>query len=51
MFEDQRVRLHELCEQIHEVSKSMIDKILTKHLHYHKVCVRWVPKMLTEDHK
>lgn len=51
MLDDRRVTVRELCERIPEVSKSTIDKILTEHLHYRKVCARWVPKMLTEDHK
>ena len=37
MLEDRHVTVRELCERIPEVSKSTIDKILTKHLHYHEV--------------
>ena len=51
MLEDRRMTVCELHERIPEVSKSTIDKILIKHLHYRKVCARWFPKMLTEDHK
>ena len=51
MSEDRHVTVCELCKRIPEVSKSTIDKILTKHLHYRKVYARWVPKMITEVHK
>lgn len=51
MLEDRRVTVRELCEKIPEVSKTTIDKILTEHLGYSKVCARWVPKMLTADHQ
>ncbi|GFV80322.1 HTH_48 domain-containing protein [Trichonephila clavipes] len=51
MLEDRRTTVRELCEKIPEVSKTTIDKILTERLGYSKVCARWVPKMLTADHK
>ncbi|GFT47727.1 histone-lysine N-methyltransferase SETMAR [Trichonephila clavipes] len=51
MLEDRRTTVRELCEKDSEVSKTTIDKILTEHLGYSKVCARWVPKMLTADHK
>ncbi|GFW78978.1 histone-lysine N-methyltransferase SETMAR [Trichonephila clavipes] len=44
MLEDRRTTVRELCEKIPEVSKTTIDKILTEHLGYSKVCARWVPK-------
>lgn len=51
MLKDRRVTVRELCEMIPDVSKTTIHKILTDDLGYAKVCARWVPKMLTEDHK
>ncbi|XP_054717272.1 protein GVQW3-like [Uloborus diversus] len=51
MLEDRRITVQELHEKIPEVSKTTIDKILTEHLGYSKVCARWVPKMLTADHQ
>ncbi|GFT50241.1 hypothetical protein TNCV_3622921 [Trichonephila clavipes] len=42
-LEDRRTT-RELCEKVPEVSKTTIDKILTEHLGYSKVCARWVPK-------
>jgi histone-lysine N-methyltransferase SETMAR len=43
--------VRELCEMIPDVSKTCTDNILTDRLGYAKVCARWVPRMLTEDHK
>ncbi|UYV67791.1 hypothetical protein LAZ67_5002075 [Cordylochernes scorpioides] len=51
MLEDRRVTVRKLCDLVPDVSKTTIDKILREHLGYSKVCARWVPKMLTEDHK
>lgn len=51
MLKDRRITVRELCDLVPDVSKTTIDKILTEHLGYSKVCARWVPKMLTEDHK
>ena len=47
MLEDRHVTVRKLCKWNPEMSKSMIDKILTENLHYRKVCARWV----TKDHK
>jgi hypothetical protein len=51
MLKYRRVTVRELCEMIPDVSKTCIDKILTDRLGYAKVYARWVPRMLTEDHK
>jgi len=51
MLKDRRITVRELSEMIPDVSKTSIDKILTEHLGYHKICARWVPRMLTDDHK
>jgi hypothetical protein len=48
MLKDRRVTIQELCEMIPDVSKPCIDKMLTDHLRYAKVCARWVPRLLTE---
>lgn len=49
--EDRRINLDDLCILVPEVSRSTIYGILTEKLQYHKVCARWLPRMLTEDHK
>lgn len=51
MLEDRWVTIRELCELIPDVSVTITDKILTAHLHYHKVRARRVPRMLNKDHK
>lgn len=33
------------------VSRSVVYQIVIDNLHYKKVCARWVPKILTEEHK
>lgn len=47
--EDRRVTVRDL-EQRFELSKSTIQRFFNV-MGYHKCCARWVPKMLTEDHK
>jgi hypothetical protein len=34
-----------------EVSKDTIHEAVTEKLGYRRLCPRWVPKMLTDDHK
>jgi len=41
----------ELHHIIPEVSKTTIHEAVTEKLGYRKLCARWVPKMLTDDHK
>jgi len=43
--------VRELHRIIPEVSKNTIHEAVTENLGYRKLCTRWVPKMLTEDHK
>jgi len=51
MRQDRRITLDDLCILATEVSRSTIGKTLTEKLEYRKVCARWVPCMLTEDHQ
>lgn len=51
LLEDRRITINELALRIPETSNTTIHKILTEKLGYHKVCARWVPRMLTENHK
>ena len=51
MRQDRRITLDDLCILVPEVSRSTIGRTLTEKLEYWKVCVRWVPRMLTEDHR
>ena len=48
---DRSVKIRELHHIIPEVSKTTIRKVVTEKLGYIKVCARWVPKILTDEHK
>jgi hypothetical protein len=43
--------MSELSTHFPHISRSLLHDIATEHLHYHELCARWVPKMLTDDHK
>jgi len=45
------VKIRELHHIIPEVSKATIHEAATEKCVYRKLCARWVPKMLTDDHK
>ena len=34
-----------------QISRTLLYDIVSSHLGYRKVCARWVPNMLTEEHK
>jgi hypothetical protein len=34
-----------------QISRSLLHEIVMEKLGYHKFCARWVPKLLSEDHK
>jgi len=46
-----RLTIKEWHHIIPEVSKTTIHKAVADKLGYRKLCARWVPKMLTDDHK
>jgi len=48
--ENRRISVLELSSNI-DASAGSIDTIIHEHLLYSKVTARWVPKMLTEQHK
>jgi hypothetical protein len=41
----------DLSEEFPEISRSALYIIVSKNLGYRKLCARWVPKMLSDDHK
>jgi hypothetical protein len=45
------VTIRELHRIIPEVSETTIHEAVTEKLGYRKLCARWVPKILTDDHK
>ncbi|GBN73622.1 hypothetical protein AVEN_229249-1 [Araneus ventricosus] len=49
--ENRRFTIRMLCDEFPQISKTLLREIVTNHLNYHKLCSRWVPKMLTDIHK
>uniref|UniRef100_A0A1B6H603 Mos1 transposase HTH domain-containing protein n=1 Tax=Homalodisca liturata TaxID=320908 RepID=A0A1B6H603_9HEMI len=49
--EKRRFTIDELSTEFPAISRSSLYKIVTTELGYRKLCARWVPKMLSEDHK
>ncbi|GFW50890.1 uncharacterized protein TNCV_3591721 [Trichonephila clavipes] len=48
---NRRLKLKGLHQIIPEVSMTTLYEVVTVKLGYSKLCARWVPKMLTEEHK
>ncbi|GFV33246.1 uncharacterized protein TNCV_3949001 [Trichonephila clavipes] len=48
---NRRLRLKELIQIIPGVSMTTLYEVVIVKLGYRKLCARWVPKMLTEEHK
>jgi hypothetical protein len=48
---NRRRMIGELHHIIPEVSKTTIHEAVTEKLQYRKLCARWAPKMLTDNHK
>ncbi|CAF4888914.1 unnamed protein product [Pieris macdunnoughi] len=52
VLKDRRLTLNELAEKLQDVcSRDSIHSILVNNLQYRKLSARWVPKMLTPEHK
>jgi hypothetical protein len=49
--ERRRVTISELSCEFLQISRTVLYEIITVRLGCHKVCARWVPKMLTGRHK
>lgn len=48
--QDRRLKIRYIATEL-DISKSRVYEIVHNSLGYHKVCARWVPKQLTDDHK
>ena len=48
---NRRVMIREFHHIIPKVSKTTIREAVTEKLGYRKLCARWVPKILTDDHE
>ena len=51
MRNDWLVTIDKLFEHFPNVSLTIFHEIFKDHLHYSKICARWVPCMLTDEHK
>ncbi|GBM24540.1 hypothetical protein AVEN_217120-1 [Araneus ventricosus] len=49
--ENRRFTIRMLFDEFPQISKTVLHEIVTNRLNYHKLCSRWVPKMLTDVHK
>uniref|UniRef100_A0A670YBV0 Mos1 transposase HTH domain-containing protein n=1 Tax=Pseudonaja textilis TaxID=8673 RepID=A0A670YBV0_PSETE len=49
--ENCRFTVTELLLSFPQIARSLLHEIVTQKLGYHKFCARWVPKILTENHK
>lgn len=49
--ENRRFTISVLSRKFPEISRSSLYAIVTDHLGYRKLCARWVPKLLTDNHK
>jgi len=49
--DDRRFTISDLSLHYPQISRTLLYDIVSSHLGYWKVCARWVPKMLTEEHK
>jgi hypothetical protein len=51
IIENWHFTISELSFEFPHISRTILCKIVTHKLGYHKFCARWVPKMLTDAHK
>ena len=51
ILQDRRVTLDELHIVFPDISRSLLGEIVSQHLGYNKICARWVPRQLRDQHK
>ena len=49
--DDRRFTISDLSLHFPQISRTLLYDIVSSHSGYRKVCARWVPKLLTEEHK
>ncbi|GFT58095.1 histone-lysine N-methyltransferase SETMAR [Trichonephila clavipes] len=49
--ENRKFTFSALAMEFPQISRSLMHEIVTDKLKFHKLCARWVPKILTESHK
>lgn len=48
---NRRFTISDLSTKFPQISRSLLHEIVSKKLNFRKLCARWVPKTLTEQHK
>ncbi|XKL66254.1 hypothetical protein PGB90_009674 [Kerria lacca] len=48
--EDRRVKIQDIAMQL-DISYGTMSTIIHNELKFHKICARWVPRLLNDDHK
>ena len=51
IHEKSRFTITEFSLEFPQISRSLLHEIVTEKLGYHKFYARWIPKLLSEDHK
>ena len=51
IHENRRFTITEFSLEFPQIPRSLLHEIVTEKLGYHNFCARWVPKLLSEDHK
>ncbi|KAJ4447106.1 hypothetical protein ANN_09106 [Periplaneta americana] len=51
ILQDRRTSLDELHIAFPDISRSLLGEIVSQHLGLHKICARWVPRQLSDQHK
>ncbi|KAJ4433160.1 hypothetical protein ANN_15417, partial [Periplaneta americana] len=51
ILQDRRTSLDELHIAFPDISRSLLGETVLQHLGYHKICARWVPRQLSDQHK
>lgn len=49
--EDRRFTISTLALEFPNVGRTTLHKIVSENLQFHKLCARWVPRLLTEEHQ
>ena len=49
--DDRRFTISDLSLHFPQISRTLLYDIVSSHLGYRKMCERWVPKILIEEHK
>ncbi|KFM62375.1 Histone-lysine N-methyltransferase SETMAR, partial [Stegodyphus mimosarum] len=47
---NRRITINKISNEL-DISHGSVHKIIADHLEFRKVCARWVPRLLTEEHK